>query len=140
MAKYTKDNRFEIPDPTPIELPVGFEHPEPLEEMIARMIRVAGQNAAREGFETFEEADDFDVDDDETIESEYQLKEMKDEYPVREPKRERGSRRERENRSGISEGDDEERGSVGKGEKAAPKQKARVVEKMAEADAVEEAQ
>lgn len=80
MAKYTEDNRSEIPDPTPVELPVGYEHPESLEAMIARMIRVEAHKSLGEGVESFEEADDFDVEDDGELVSEYQMNEMQEEY------------------------------------------------------------
>jgi len=54
----------EILDPTPMALTVGFTRPLTLEERIASMVRgemsLASQKA---GFETFEDANDFDVDD-----------------------------------------------------------------------------
>lgn len=55
----------EIPDPTPIEVPLGFKAPIPLSEEIRRMVQneaiQAELNAA--GLETFEEADDFNIPD-----------------------------------------------------------------------------
>lgn len=55
----------EILDPTPIAIPFGFEQPESLEQKMQRMIRhTVSQAAAEQGFETFEESNDFDVDDD----------------------------------------------------------------------------
>lgn len=78
MANYDEVGR-EIPNKTPVAIPVGYHRPEPLESMIARMIRAAGVNAGREGKETFEEADDFDVDDDEKLVSPYQFNEMQEE-------------------------------------------------------------
>ena len=61
----TLDERgWEIPDPRPVEIPAGFERPESLEEMIQRMVRTnASEIAEREGYETFDEADDFDMPD-----------------------------------------------------------------------------
>lgn len=54
----------EVPDPRPVALPLGYSHPEPLEVRMARMIRQElSQEAARRGAETFEEANDFDVND-----------------------------------------------------------------------------
>ncbi|AFS65320.1 hypothetical protein [Dragonfly-associated microphage 1] len=56
----------ELPDPTPIEIPTGFRRPETLQEQIRRLIR-SEQFAAQMGrpdAESFEEANDFDVDDD----------------------------------------------------------------------------
>lgn len=80
MAKYDKEGRCEIPDPTPVELPVGYEHPESLEAMIARMIRYESLRAEEAGLESFEEADDFDVSDDVVLVSEHQMTDMQEEY------------------------------------------------------------
>lgn len=55
----------EVPDPTPVARPVRWSPPETLVEQIRRFVRNEfSQQAAAGGFETFEEADDFDVDDD----------------------------------------------------------------------------
>lgn len=53
----------EVLDSTPISIPVPFTRPEPLHQRIRRMILLA-QREAGEGFETEEEANDFDVPDD----------------------------------------------------------------------------
>lgn len=54
----------EILDSTPISLPIKFNRPEPLHLRIRRMV-IAELNAARtsDEYETFEEADDFEVGD-----------------------------------------------------------------------------
>lgn len=58
----------EILDPNPIEVAAGFRRPETLQESIERIMRVSEVVAqARSGYETFEEADDFDVPDDDTF-------------------------------------------------------------------------
>lgn len=63
MAKYNEKGQ-EIPDPTPVSIPLGYGHPESLESIIARMVGVQiSKQAAAKGYETFEEADDFDVQD-----------------------------------------------------------------------------
>lgn len=55
----------EIPDPTPLRLPIGFKEPESLQSQIQRMVRGELSRAASEnGFETFEESDDFEIEDD----------------------------------------------------------------------------
>lgn len=55
----------EILDPTPVAIPAGFREPERLAETIQRLVRRGISDlAAEQGFETFEEAEDFDVDDD----------------------------------------------------------------------------
>lgn len=63
-----KQKGREYLDPTPVEWPLGVSVPESLEQKIARMVRLGVSEAAdRDGFETFEEADDFDVDDPEAV-------------------------------------------------------------------------
>lgn len=81
---YTSDNRFEIPDPVPVAKPVGWQAPPSLQEQIRRLIRTEmSMRAAAEGRETFEEADDFDVpDEDPDPVSPYTLKEATWEGPV----------------------------------------------------------
>lgn len=56
----------EILDPTPIAPPVGYQAAPSLREQIRDMVRSErlAQEVAAAGFETFEEADDFDVGDD----------------------------------------------------------------------------
>lgn len=55
-------------DDTPVEWPVGVQVPESLDQKIARMIRVGvSQYAQAQGAESFEEADDFDVEDPEAL-------------------------------------------------------------------------
>lgn len=57
-------NGHEILDPRPVEMPVGFHRPETLAEQIQRMVRTEFSEAASNaGFESFEDADDFDVED-----------------------------------------------------------------------------
>lgn len=56
----------EIPDPTPVEIPVGHSRPLTLREEMMRFIRQEmSQQAKADGHETFEEFDDLDVPDDE---------------------------------------------------------------------------
>lgn len=60
---YLNESGQEVLDPTPISIPVPFTRPEPLHQRIRRMILLA-QREAGEGYETEEEANDFDVPDD----------------------------------------------------------------------------
>lgn len=54
----------EILDGTPMAVPAGFKKPENLAETIQRLVRRGlSEAAAAQGFETFEEAEDFDVPD-----------------------------------------------------------------------------
>lgn len=56
----------EIPDPTPMAPPVGFKPAPSLADQIREMVRSErlAREVAEAGYETFEEADDFDVGDD----------------------------------------------------------------------------
>lgn len=66
--------RHEILDDTPVALPVRWRRPVPLAETIRRMVKQQLSLAASDqGFESFEEADDFDVDDDPEIKTQYEL-------------------------------------------------------------------
>lgn len=58
----------EYVDPTPVEWPLGVGVPESLEQKIARMVRTSvSAYASAQGHESFEEADDFDVEDPEAL-------------------------------------------------------------------------
>lgn len=56
----------EKPDPTPIAPPIGYKRQPSLHEQIRQMVRSEklAMEAAAQGYETFDEADDFDVGDD----------------------------------------------------------------------------
>lgn len=59
------ENGHEIPDPRPLAMPSGFRRPETLAEQVQRLVRRQLSGAAEEaGYETFEEANDFDLADD----------------------------------------------------------------------------
>lgn len=62
----TADGRFEVPDSVPMEPPVGYRAPPNLTEMIRTMVRneMFMKEVASAGYETFEESDDFDIEDD----------------------------------------------------------------------------
>jgi len=65
MVRFDEKGR-EIPDPTPMahHMPAGAYAPESLQSMMRRMIReTLSAQAAAEGEETFEEANDFDLED-----------------------------------------------------------------------------
>ncbi len=58
------ENGHEIPDSRPLAVPVGFERPETLAEQVQRLVRGGLSRAAEaDGFESFEDAEDFDIDD-----------------------------------------------------------------------------
>lgn len=56
----------ELPDPRPVELPVGFERPESIQEMIRRFVTDPAIRRELEAndVESFDEADDLDIEDD----------------------------------------------------------------------------
>lgn len=55
----------EIPDPVPMEVPAGYAKPESLTDMMRRMIRQDMSSFAEQhGAETFDEANDFEMGDD----------------------------------------------------------------------------
>lgn len=64
----------EYVDEQPVEWPLGVSVPESLEQKIARMVRVGvSQHAHDVGAETFDEADDFDVQEDDGPTSPHEL-------------------------------------------------------------------
>lgn len=63
----------EVLDPTPVEIPVGFTRPPSLQEEMRMFLGEAVQRElAGKGVETFEEANDFSLPDEELIESPWQ--------------------------------------------------------------------
>lgn len=58
------ENGHELPDDTPVAMPLGFTRQPTLIETIRAVIRTeASAAAASSGYGSFEEEDDFDVDD-----------------------------------------------------------------------------
>lgn len=78
------DAGFEIPDPTPVAVPVGFRREPTIQEMIAQFVRSEQlrQHAQQAGFETLEEADDFDVDEDPEMVTPHEIVDMQEERPI----------------------------------------------------------
>lgn len=71
-------------DPTPINIHPSIQKPESMDKRIARMVTAAlSQEAAAKDMETFDEANDFDIDDPfETDFSNTKYELGEDEYPV----------------------------------------------------------
>lgn len=69
FARRLNERGQEIPDPTPVAPPVGFVRQKSLAEQIREMVRSERlrQEVEAQGYETFEEADDFDVDEDDPL-------------------------------------------------------------------------
>lgn len=59
------ENGWEVLDPNPVEVPIGAKRPETLAEQVQRLVRTSvSAYAQAQGEETWEEAEDFDVEDD----------------------------------------------------------------------------
>jgi len=67
-------------DITPIEMPLGACMPTPLQDIVARMVREQVALEKGEEFESWDEQDDFEEDDPDTLDmSPYELQELPDE-------------------------------------------------------------
>ncbi len=79
----------EVPDPIPLELPVGYEQPPSMQELVQQYVReTLSDDAAASDMGTFEEEDDFEVDDENLLDlSGYEVHEfeMVEENPVEDP-------------------------------------------------------
>lgn len=70
-------------DTTPVEMPIGSVRPTPLHDLIARMVRQAVSDETEVDFEAFDEADDFEEEDPDTLDlSAYQLSETNEEMTL----------------------------------------------------------
>lgn len=79
--KFDKRGR-ELPDATPIAVPLGARKPESLVEMMRRLIRQdMSLHAADQGRETFDEANDFEVPDEDPELNPTEFETMADEVP-----------------------------------------------------------
>lgn len=84
MSQKHRDDGMEYPDPTPIEVPLGFRRPPSIHEEIRRFVRQEMSRQAQEqGGESFEEADDFEVDEDPDPLTQYELQPMQVERAIR---------------------------------------------------------
>lgn len=73
-AGLPEEGRREKVDPTPVARPIGWQKPPSLQETIQRAMRAHFEAIARENeVESFEDADDFDVDDDPELKSPYEI-------------------------------------------------------------------
>lgn len=81
--RYHRANDAEVLDNTPIELPAGYRTPLGLDEMIARAVANELSLKQDDDPETWDEANDFEVPDDELLDfSPYTLKEVVEVDPV----------------------------------------------------------
>lgn len=63
----------EIFSPIPVAAPVNWKKPKSVQEMMVKYMRDASEYAARSGHETFEEAEDFDIGEEDDFESPWEL-------------------------------------------------------------------
>lgn len=81
-----RPSRYGAPDPekldtTPVALPVGACQPTPLQDIVARLVREAIELEKDEEFESFEESNDFEEEDPDTLNmSPYELTDMTEEF------------------------------------------------------------
>lgn len=82
MANYDEKGR-QIPDTTPVAVPLAYRGGQTMEDRLRMFIRAQlSQHAAEAGHETFEEASDFDVpDEEELILSPYEIPEGQPDGP-----------------------------------------------------------
>lgn len=74
----------EMPDNTPVELPLGARNPESLSQMITRLVRIHSELAVKEHLESFEEAEDFETGEGEPL-SPFQMTDMQEEVLANPP-------------------------------------------------------
>ena len=79
MAIYNEFG-FEVPDPVPVALPVGVRHEPSLVDIIKQYVRTQLVREVPGDPETWEEANDFDVDEDPDPLSRYQIEEAPPEF------------------------------------------------------------
>jgi hypothetical protein len=75
--------RQEEPDPTPMAIPDNCQHPETMEEIMRRLIRVeVSRSAMASDYGTFDDEDDFTEDDEEPdLTTPYTVQDMEEENP-----------------------------------------------------------
>lgn len=78
------DDGYEVNNPLPLVLDTGLKRPPTLAEQIKRVLRAEIDRSAMDGgMESYEDANDFDVDEEELPVSKYEV--MEDEVPIEAP-------------------------------------------------------
>lgn len=83
MAEYTDGYKLQIPDPTPVELPLRYKYQQTADEKIAAAVsHELSIRATQHEMETLKEANDFDIQDPDEWDptSQYEITEMQEEY------------------------------------------------------------
>lgn len=113
---------MEVCDPTPVEMPIGAERPETLESMMLRMIHNVSAQAARAGLETLDEANDYEIDDEDDftevltgheLRAMMESRELKEEVPNEERKAGRPGRRDAAGGSGEEDAGEDQGSPAG---------------------------
>lgn len=74
---------WELYDPDPLAIPAGLKRPLSLREQIQRVLRTeVSAQAVMQGLESFEESEDFDVEDEFDSAEIRSVYEMKEEFPL----------------------------------------------------------
>lgn len=81
MKHYGGNAKPEPLDPTPMEIPLGACQPESLEQLVAKYMRIQIEQEKGEEFESFEDANDFEEEDPDTLwlDTRYTLQEVEPE-------------------------------------------------------------
>lgn len=80
-AYLTSDGKAEIFNPRPLSCGLDLQPQESLQDQIRRILRVElSRQVSQQGHESFEEANDFDVDDDFDLEPSSQYECLREEY------------------------------------------------------------
>lgn len=70
-------------DTTPVEMPLGYTRPTPLQDLIASMVRQAIEVEKGEEFEDFDEANDFEEEDPDVLDlSKYEFDDLQEQEPI----------------------------------------------------------
>ena len=85
IADHPKNRAFrgsqQFMDPTPVAPPVGYEKQPSMIDIIKQQVAQVSLSAQDEGFETIDDANDFEVDDDPFPSSPYEFTEEEFEVP-----------------------------------------------------------
>lgn len=71
-----------VPDPVPMAPPIGFKPQPSMVELIRDQVRRVSEEAKRDGHESFEDADDFDIGDEPELHSPYEV-DLETEVPIK---------------------------------------------------------
>lgn len=131
---HTLNKGMEFPDPTPMSPPIGYKKQPTMVEMMQNMVRgeLLRRYAEAEGMESFEEADDFDVDDENDPGDKRTIYETGDEAPLSVLKERAKAAREAVKQASLKEQENEARRNEGR--TGDPDQRSRQSRAVSESD------